>query len=128
MVILTEQLIQYNNEFNIKLFLLLVLFIYSLAGLYFGSKIKPDEYYKQIIKYIGLIIPSSLYLFSFPLYSIFLFNKVSVEALLIPVFSYYGVVYTIGFLIFMVYGTKKVLNLVGIDWKPSTDFKRGYEK
>ena len=106
-----------TNEFNIKLILLLLLFLYSIAGIYFSFRIKDDSVHMQIVKYLMFRIPSAVFLFYFPVYTIFLYNAVSAETLLIFVFSYYTIFTVLVFVAFVAFGVKKTFAAFGIEWK-----------
>jgi len=66
-------------EYNIKLFLLLLTFIYSVGAWWLAYKWETDRYYGIIIKNYLLKIPFGVILFFYPLLSIMLFRTLSWE-------------------------------------------------
>lgn len=66
-------------EYNIKLLLLGLLFLYSVAGLYLSYKWDSDKYAVKVFKNLLMRLPSIVYLFFFPLFSIYLLREVSWE-------------------------------------------------
>jgi len=102
-------------EYNIKLFLLGILFVYSVILIYLSFKWETDQLWQTIIKYFIMRVPSTIFLFFFPFFSIFMFRSASWEiiySLMIPFFVYVIVVGVIAgklgmFTIFA--------NLLGID-------------
>lgn len=98
----TITLINYTKdldfEYNIKLLLLGLLFVYSVAGMYISYKWKSDKYAVKIFKNLLMRLPSVVYLFFFPLFSIYLLRGVSWEVfytLMIVFYTYSLVVTTI---------------------------------
>jgi hypothetical protein len=104
-------------EYNIKLIIFGALFLYSCVALFAAHKWEADELYKKIIKIFIMQIPPSMFLFFFPLFSIYLFRTVSWEVIygfMIALFSYFMIV----FLLAGKLGLFTMLaNLLGIETK-----------
>ena len=102
-------------EYNIKMILLGMLFLYSTILIYFSFKWETDQLWQTIIKYFVMRIPSTIFLFFSPFFSIFLFRSASWEliyGLMIPYFTYL-------FIVLLVAGKLGLFtllaNLLGID-------------
>ena len=89
----TITLINYTKdldfEYNIKVLLLGLLFLYSVAGLYLSYKWNSDKYAVKIFKNLLLRLPSGVYLFFFPLFSIYLLRGVSWEVFYTLMIAFY---------------------------------------
>jgi len=122
MVLTAQEILDITNAYDVKIFLLCIITIYCISAIYWSFKIEGDKISKQIFKYLVLRIPPCIYLFFLPLYSIFLFNSVSVEVILIPLFFAYTIVSTIFLLSWISLGTEFVLKLFGVEWKTKREF------
>jgi len=102
-------------EYNIKLLLLGLLFIYSLGLLYLSNKWETDQLWQTIIKWFIMRIPSTIYLFFFPFFMIFLFRTASWEIIYRLMIAYF----TYLFIVLMLAGKLGLFtllaNLLGID-------------
>ena len=102
-------------EYNIKLLLLGLLFIYSLGLLYLSNKWETDQLWQTIIKWFIMRIPSTIYLFFFPFFMIFLFRTASWEIIYRLMIAYF----TYLFIVIMLAGKLGLFtllaNLLGID-------------
>lgn len=102
-------------EFNIKIILLSMLFIYSTILIYFSFKWDTDQLWQTIIKYFIMRIPSTIFLFFSPFFTIFLFRSASWEiiyGLMIPYFIY---IFVVGLLAGKLGLFTMLANLLGID-------------
>ena len=102
-------------EYNIKLLLLGLLFIYSLGLLYLSNKWETDQLWQTIIKWFVMRIPPTIYLFFFPFFMIFLFRTASWEIIYRLMIAYF----TYLFIVLMLAGKLGLFtllaNLLGID-------------
>jgi hypothetical protein len=104
-------------ENNIKLFILGILFIYSIFMIWLSFHWEPDYFWQKIIKYLILRVPSVVFLFFLPLMSFYLFRQLSYELLYIPlliVFSYVMLILTLCLFLGMF---TWLIEMLGIDTK-----------
>lgn len=85
-----------DYDFNIKLFLLAVMFVYSIGALWLANKWQTDRFYVLIIKNFLLRIPFAILLIFFPLFSIMLLREVSYETFYMLMISFYSYAFVIG--------------------------------
>lgn len=102
-------------EYNIKIILLAILFIYSAILLYFSFNWEGEELWKKVIKIFIMQIPSALFLFFFPFYTLFLLRGASWEILYTLMIAYFSYV----FIVIMISGQLGLFtllaNLIGFD-------------
>ncbi len=122
MVLSAQEILDLSNAYNVKLYFLCIITIYCIAAIYWSYKLEANKLSVQIFKYLILRIPPMIYLFFLPLYGIFLFNAVSVEVIMIPLFLFYGITSTIFLMAWIAFGTEFALGLFGVQWKTSRDF------
>lgn len=77
-------------EYNIKILILLIMFIYALGSFWLASKWNVDKFYCKFVRKFLLQIPFGIFLFFFPLFSIFLLRGISYESLYMLMMSFYG--------------------------------------
>lgn len=104
-----------QNEYNIKVFLLTVLFIYSAVLLFFSFKWEADELYKKFAKIFIMQVPSVIFLFFFPFFSIFLFRTVSWEVLYSFMIAYFSYLFVVILVAGKLGGFTLLANLIGFD-------------
>jgi len=88
-----------TTEYNIKFWILALLFIYCVGSLWLSYRWKTEYNWQNFLKYFLLKIPSAILLFLFPFFTIYLLRTVSWETLymlMIPLYSYYLIVILIG--------------------------------
>ena len=105
-------------EYNIKIIIMCLAFIYALTLIWFSNKWKMDELWTQIIKWFLMRIPSFVILVFMPLFTIYLWRTASWElvyGLMIAYYSYAFVVILIagklGMFTFM-------MKMLGMNTKP----------
>ena len=82
-------------EYNIKIILLGMLFLYSVILIYLSYKWELNELWVILMKWLIMRIPSIIFLFFSPFFTIFLFRSASWEliySLMISYFSYIMIV------------------------------------
>jgi len=77
-------------EYNIKLMLLGLLLLYSIAAFWLASKWETEKYYAKIIKIYLFKIPFGVILFFYPLLTLFLLRAVSYETFYMLMITFYG--------------------------------------
>lgn len=123
MTLTAQQILDISNTFNVKIYLLGIITLYCVFFIYWSYQIKGDKLSTQIFKYLIMRIPPIIYLFFLPLYGIFLFNAVSVEVILIPLFFFYTISFTIFLMAWLAFGTEWALSLFGVEWKTPRELK-----
>jgi len=105
-------------EYNIKIIIMCLAFIYALTLIWFSNKWKMDELWTQVIKWFLMRIPSFVILVFMPLFTIYLWRTASWElvyGLMIAYYSYAFVVILIagklGMFTFM-------MKMLGMNTKP----------
>lgn len=105
-------------EYNIKIIIMCLAFIYALTLIWFSNKWKMDELWTQIIRWFLMRIPSFVILVFMPLFTIYLWRTASWElvyGLMIAYYSYAFVVILIagklGMFTFM-------MKMLGMNTKP----------
>ncbi len=104
-------------EYNIKLFILGILFIYSVALLWFSYKWKPEELYQKLFKMLVLQIPQAVYLIFFPLMTIYLFRSVSWESIYLPLVVFFTYVLTVVLITIPLGSGTIMLQVLGVETK-----------
>jgi hypothetical protein len=105
-------------EFNIKILLLVLTYIYCIAVIWLTFKWDKDKHYIKLIKNFLIRLPMMTILFFAPLYTIILFRTVSWEV-------YYGLMisfYSYSFIILMIAAKlgmfEYILTLLGFKYSP----------
>jgi len=104
-------------EYNIKLFILGILFIYSVALLWFSYKWKPEELYQKLFKMLVLQIPQAVYLIFLPLMTIYLFRSVSWESIYLPLVVFFTYVLTVVLITIPLGSGTIMLQVLGVETK-----------
>lgn len=120
----TEELLLLSKDiditFSIKLYMLIALFI-LLVWSYYNSKLEDsDSYWEIFVKVFFMKIPSYIFLFFSPLYTLFLAREVTLSTVVTMVGSIYTLYMTLILVLFLLFGTEMMLKFVGIDmgnWK-----------
>lgn len=105
-------------EYNIKLIILGLLFIYSLGAFYLASKWESEKYYSKIVKIYLLKIPFGILLFFYPLLTLFLLRQVSYETFYMLMVAFYGYALVIGLIAGKLGIFELAMDMLGIKPKP----------
>lgn len=87
-------------EYNIKLFIIFSIFIYSIVAFWLVSKWDTDRFYAKIVKVFLLQMPFGVLSIFIPLFSIFLLRDLSYERLYMLMVAFYSY----SFIILMIAG------------------------
>lgn len=102
-------------DLYIKSILLGLLLIFSIYGIWFSKIEENNKYHEVFFKFFFVKIPSIVYVYFLPFFTVFLYRGVKAEELLIYIGSFYGF-YMVGLFIFsLIWGTQYMLQMFGIE-------------
>lgn len=120
---LVNSVVQSNIEFNTKIFIFIVLFLYFIVSLYISYRLFPsgskpmDVPISHLVTAGWLRIISVVFLFFYPLYTlVFLFQGIALELILRYVFVAYGIFGMLIGVVGLIFGFEKFLNMIGLDF------------
>jgi len=111
----TIEMIQLANDFNAKLFLLVVLAMYAGFAFWKYNKVESDSLSNKIYK-LFLFIYSRITLFFYPLMAVtFLHINTTLDEMITIISTFYGIIFVVTFCFLIMLGMEKVLELLGIE-------------
>jgi len=111
----TIEMIQLANDFNAKLFLLVVLAMYAGFAFWKYNKVESDSLSNKIYK-LFLFIYSRITLFFYPLMAVtFLHINTTLDEMITIISTFYGIILVVTFCFLFMLGLEKVLELLGIE-------------
>jgi len=115
-------IVEANQEYNTKLFILLLILVYSIAMLFYsyyvfpkGSKIS-DVRLSDVVKGASMRYFSGIMLLLYPLMTIFLFRGFSLSQMTNILWVFYGIIFTIVIIYGFLFGIEALAALFGLDW------------
>lgn len=110
-----------NQEYNAKLFVLILIFFYMVFMWWYSYRIVPagtrigDIDFSELIRGISLRYSSSIIILLYPLFSIFLFRGYSFSEMTGLLWGFYSIVFVFVMIYGFVFGWEKVADMFNLN-------------
>jgi hypothetical protein len=124
-------IVDYHIDYNIKIIILAMIFIYVIALRIWASKLENDSAHHALVKFFAWLLFYPTILFA-PLYTIMLFRTYSAINLWSVLLSFYGAIFVVVGFVWLIFGYEFLAKVSGIqikwsDWADNKETKRDSE-